>query len=99
MPTVAKKAAKEVAAVLDAAVLARYGSLSLDDIRALVIEDKWGAETGRRICGELATIMQGLIDRIVTLSGRYGDTLSVLEARVEKLGASVMRHLASMGVE
>jgi type I restriction enzyme M protein len=95
----AKKAAKGAAANLDAAILSQYGKLSDENIRRLVVADKWGATVARGICTELAALIQKLADRLATLAERYDTTLSEIESQVATLSDQVNKHLAAMGVE
>ena len=94
----AKKSAKDAAAALDVAILARCGTLSVKEIQLLVIEEKWGAVVSGGIDGVLTSLMQQLTDRISILGDRYEKTLSESEASVKLLSARVTTHLASMGV-
>jgi type I restriction enzyme M protein len=93
-----KKRVKDLSLALDASALARYGKLTTDEIRDLVIDDKWGGAVAQGIDGELAKLMQLLTDRLTILSDRYQDTLRVITAEVEILAAKVETHLAAMGV-
>jgi len=95
----AKKKAKEAKAALDSEVLARYDSLTVDEIRSLVVDDKWGAGILSGIDVELAELVQRLTARVTTLSNRYLETLGDIEVEVAKLSGKVKEHLAKMGVK
>jgi type I restriction enzyme M protein len=97
--TTAKKAAKEAQAALDLATLAQYGSLSEEDVKTIVLDDKWQATTTRRIASEIEALTLALVERIQELGDRYAVTVANLDAQVEKLESAVARHLADMGVE
>src|SRR3546814_554881 len=98
--SVAKKAAKEAQALLDAATLKRYGSLLDDvDIETLVLDDKWAASIRDRVVGEVNALTLDLVARIQQLGDRYDETVADLGAELEKLEARVAGHLASMRVE
>lgn len=96
--SVAKSASKGAVAALDEKVLAHYGSLTTDDIKSLVIQDKWGLTIGQRIAGEVAITGQRLISRVRQLAVRYERTLGELEAELEILSGKVDEHLVALGV-
>lgn len=95
----AKKAVKEAQSELDLATLKKYGDLTEDDVKTLVLDDKWRAVVERRIAGEVEALTLGLVARIQQLGERYAETMSGLNAELEKLEAKVASHLAAMGVE
>ena len=95
----AKKKVKDASSMLDAAALARYGRLTTDEIRALVINDKWGQTVTRGINDELTKLLEQLQDRIRTLGERYGETLCDIEARVSESSKRVLLHLSEMGMQ
>lgn len=57
----AKKAAKELQAELDATVLKEYGKLTEDDVKSLVLEEKWHAAVKARIAGEVTSLTHDLV--------------------------------------
>lgn len=95
----AKKAVKEAQSDLDLATLKKYGDLTEDDVKTLVLDDKWRAVVERRIAGEVEALTLGLVARIQQLGERYAETMSGLNAELEKFEAQVVGHLAAMGVE
>ncbi|XKK40080.1 hypothetical protein HFP72_04690 [Nocardiopsis sp. ARC36] len=94
----AKKIAKEAQAALNLAILKKYGDLNLPDIKQLVLDDKWSAMVSDRIAGEVNALTLDLVVRIQELGERYAETVSALDAEMQKLEAKVTRHLADMGV-
>ena len=46
-----KKAVKDAQAALDLATLKKYGDLTEDDVKTLVLDDKWRATIVRRVVG------------------------------------------------
>jgi type I restriction enzyme M protein len=94
----AKKAIKETTIKLQKQALAQYGKLSTDQIRTLVVDDKWGGTISGRIGAEVTTLRQALIARLRVLADRYESTVGELDAEVHGLAAKVAGHLASMGV-
>lgn len=94
----AKKTAKEAQAILDLATLKKYGELNADEIKQLVLDDKWHATISRRIADEVNNLTLALVTRIQQLGERYAETVNDLDAELEKLEAKVVQHLADMGV-
>ncbi|MBU8840635.1 type I restriction-modification system subunit M [Mycolicibacterium goodii] len=95
----AKKAVKDAQADLDLATLKKYGALTEDDVKSLVLDDKWQATVVRRVAGEVEALTLDLVARIQQLGERYAETVSDLDAELEKLEAKVAGHLAAMGVK
>ncbi len=95
----AKKAVKEAQAELDLATLKKYGELTEDDVKTLVLDDKWRMTIVRRVAGEVEALTLDLVARIQQLGERYASTVEDLDAELEQLEAKVAGHLADMGVE
>jgi type I restriction enzyme M protein len=95
----AKKVVKDAQADLDLATLKKYGELTENDIRTLVLDDKWHATVARRVAGEVEALTLDLVARIQQLGERYAETVGDLDAELEKMEAKVAGHLAAMGVE
>lgn len=93
-----KKQLKEAEAALDDAALAQYAKLSVEEIKTLVVEDKWLAVLSTAIQGELDRVSQTLSGRVKVLSERYAMPLPEIEAQVEELGKKVEGWLGKMGV-
>lgn len=94
----AKKAVKEAQAKLDLATLKKYGDLTEDDVKSLVLDDKWQTVVLRRVAGEVEGLTLGLVARIQQLGERYAETVDDLDNQLDELEARVAGHLASMGV-
>ncbi|KAA0571575.1 SAM-dependent DNA methyltransferase [Azospirillum sp. B21] len=94
----AKKAAKEAEARLTEAVLKKYPTLTEDDIRALVVRDKWLADITAAIGAEVEARTEALTARVRVLTERYGQTLPQIMDDLAKMEARVAGHLAAMGV-
>lgn len=92
----ARGAAKTAGAALDLKTLTQYDNLSTGDIKALVIQDKWGLTIGQQIAGEAGRLGQRLIARLRILASRYEFTLDQLDLEVGILGGKVRAHLASI---
>ena len=91
-----KKAVKVEVEGLEGLVLRKYGVLSIEEVRSLVIEDKWFTAIVGRVRSELDRVSLGLMERVRVLSERYGVTLRELEDEVEQLAGRVAKHLKSI---
>ena len=94
-----KKKVKDAQTVLDKAVFAQYQKLTEDEIKTLVIDDKWGATLEGRIIGEIERVTQQLASRIKELDERYAEPLPQLMDEVETLSSKVDEHLKRMGLD
>ena len=83
---------------LTADVAARFGKLTEDDIRMLVVDAKWLATLDAAVQGELDRVSQTLMARVRELADRYSVPLSELTADVARLAAETESHLKAMGV-
>jgi type I restriction enzyme M protein len=92
-----KKRLDEAEAELDAKAYARYSKLTEDEIKALVVDDKWLATLSTDIQTELDRVSQALTGRIKQLDERYATPLSRLTDEVEILSMKVDEHLKKMG--
>jgi type I restriction enzyme M protein len=92
-----KKKLKEAEAALDAKAYAHYPKLSEDDIKTLVVDDKWLAALDAAIHGEMERISQALSRRVKELAERYETPLPQMVSRVAELEAKVNCHLERMG--
>ncbi|WP_462216225.1 type I restriction-modification system subunit M [Mycobacteroides abscessus] len=95
----AKKAVKDAQGELDLATLKKYGELAEDDIKTLVLDDKWRTVVMRRVASEVEALTLDLVARIQQLGERYAETVGELDSELAKLEAKVQNHLADMGVE
>ena len=82
---------------LEKKVIAKYPTLSLDEIKTLVVERKWMDELQNRIMSEVERTSQTLAGRIKELTERYSETLPQIETETKTLNAKVDAHLAQMG--
>ena len=93
----AQAAIKTAKADLEKKVIAKYPKLSIDEIKAIVVEKKWMHSMEQRICTEMDNISHRLTQRIKELAERYEITLPGLEIEVNELEHKVKRHLTKMG--
>ncbi len=92
-----KKRIKTLDTELDAKALARYATLTPDEVKALVVDHKWMAALDAAVHGELDRVSQALTGRVKELAERYGRTMPQLALQVDDLEARVAGHLAKMG--
>ncbi len=78
-------------------VAARYQKLTEDEIKLLVVEDKWLGTLAATVQGELNRVSQTLTGRIRQLAERYATPLPQLTEEVATLAARVDGHLKKMG--
>lgn len=94
-----KKAVKEATDALDKAVFAQYPKLTEEEIKGLVVDDKWQATLEGAISAEIERVTQQLANRVKDLEERYAEPLPQLVDEVEALSSKVDEHLRRMGLE
>jgi type I restriction enzyme M protein len=93
----ANKQVKDATKVLDARVAAKYGKLNEDEIKTLVVDDKWLTTLAGAVQSELDRVSHALTGRIKQLAERYATPLPDLNEEVASLAARVDEHLKKMG--
>jgi type I restriction enzyme M protein len=93
----AGKKVKVARAELDRKVYETYGELDDDEVKTLVVDDKWMTMLDAAVRLELERVAQNLTGRIKTLAERYEMPLPQLAAGAEDLTAKVEAHLDKMG--
>ena len=88
---------KAVEKALAAKVAARYAKLTADEIKALVVDDKWLAALAAAVQSELDRVSQTLTGRIRQLAERYATPLPQIVDEVASRAACVDAHLKRMG--
>jgi type I restriction enzyme M protein len=78
-------------------VAAKYPTLMEDEIKILVVDDKWLATLASTVQGELDQVSQTLTGRIRQLAERYATPLPQLIDEVATLAGRVDKHLKKMG--
>jgi type I restriction enzyme M protein len=91
--------AKDSKRVLDSKVMAKYPKLTVEEIKTLVVDDKWLASLADAVQSELNRVSQTLTGRVRQLAERYATPLPKLAREVESLTARVDGHLKKMGFE
>ena len=93
------RAVKKEQETLNGQVLAHYAALTEDEIKEIVVEDKWIVSVQLAIESEVQRVIQSLTTRVQELEERYAQPLLVLEEEVEGYSARVGEHLQNMGVD
>jgi type I restriction enzyme M protein len=93
-----KKALKAATAKLYAAVVSKYPALADEEIRQLVVGDKWLAAIAADIRAEVERVTQRLAGRVQALEERYAEPLPSLVEEVAVLAGRVDEQLRAMGV-
>ncbi len=78
-------------------VATKYPKLTEDEIKSLVVDDKWLGTLAAAVQGELDRVSQTLTGRIRQLAERYATPLPQLTDEVAFLAAKVDGHLKKMG--
>jgi type I restriction enzyme M protein len=82
---------------LEAKLDAKYPKLKEDEIKALVVDDKWLVTIAAAVQSELDRVSQTLTGRIRQLAERYATPLPKLTDEVATLACRVDEHLKRMG--
>jgi len=82
---------------LEAKLDAKYPRLTEDEIKTLVVDDKWLATLAAAVQGELDRVSQTLTGRIRQFAERYATPLPKLTDEVTTLTNRVDEHLKKMG--
>jgi type I restriction enzyme M protein len=92
-----KQALKKADEKLDALAHAKYAKLTEEDVKTLVVEEKWMAALAAAVRGEMDRISQSIAQRVKELAERYETPLPELDSRVAELERKVNAHLERMG--
>lgn len=95
--TATNKKNKEANAALDKKLYAKYPTLTEDEIKTLVVDDKWMATIDKDVHTEMDRISQRLTQRIKELAERYETPLPRQTVEVSELEKRVNGHLEKMG--
>jgi type I restriction enzyme M protein len=90
---------KESELLLDKKLLEKLRSLTPEEIKELVVNDKWMTAIEKEIKTEVERISQRLSQRLTELSQRYESTLSDISGKVAEYEEKVREHLAKMGFD
>lgn len=93
----ASRQVKDATKALEAKVAAHYAKLTEDEVKALVIDNKWLATLAAAVHRELDRVSHALSDRILELAKRYETPMPKIIRRVLDLEDAFYRHLERMG--
>ena len=88
---------KDAQKALAAKVAAHYGRLTVDEVKVLVIDDKWFSELEFRVAEEQDRVSSALTSRVQQLADRYVLPVAALSADCQRLASVVDAHLSRMG--
>lgn len=92
-----KKAIKEAEAELDLKAYQHYPKLTEEEIKTLVVDNKWLNAFDTLVHGEMDRVSQALTQRVKELAERYETPMPFLAISVTDLDSKVRQHLAKMG--
>jgi type I restriction enzyme M protein len=95
----ANKQIKDATKALETKVAKKYGQLTGEEIKTLVVDDKWLAALAAAVQSELDRVSQALTGRIRQLAERYATPLPKLTGEVADLASRVDEHLKKMGAK
>jgi len=93
----ANKKIKAAIKDLDKKVIEKYKELTEEEIKSLVVDDKWMPSIISEVNGEMERISHRLSSRIKELAERYEEPLPQIEKEVDELAIKVEEHLKRMG--
>lgn len=91
------KRVKALAAELEENEKAKYPTLTLDELKTLIVDEKWLATIHAGVHALYQSVSNQLSSRVSELAERYGETLPALDEEGEELDALVSKHLKEMG--
>ena len=94
----AKKELKTLEEQLDQLTLQQFGQLTADEVKTLVVDDKWLTTIKANIQTEIDAISQRLTGRVKELAERYATTLVALNQSTQTQEEKVLQHLQKMGL-
>ena len=92
-----KKKIKQAEKDLEEKVISKYPTISIEEIKNLVVERKWMQALEIQIMSEVERLSQTLAGRVKELAERYEETLPEIEKETASLTKKVDEHLATMG--
>lgn len=83
---------------LDKKTVSRYDNLDVDEIKELVVIDKWFDRLSADVAAEVERVTQVLANRVKELEKRYVHPMPELTKKVDDYSARVEEHLKKMGL-
>jgi len=97
--TEANRKIKGAQAALEKKQLVKYKALTREEIKTLVVDDKWLAHINREVQNEMDKVSQRLAQRINELVERYANPLPELAKAVKELEKKVSAHLGKIAFQ
>src|SRR5699024_7100044 len=97
-PSKAKKKVKKAEKALSKHVNEKYPELSPDEVKTLVVDDKWLPDIRGKLRDEVEEVARQSTRRLKELAERYDRAVTDIDAEVQTLEEKVNRHLKEMGV-
>ncbi len=94
-----KNEIKKIERELDGKLLKKYGELTEEDVKNLVIKKKWLKQIEENFEDEIDNTILGISTRIKELAERYEKPLSEIEKSVSEYEKKVKEHLKTMGFD
>jgi type I restriction enzyme M protein len=94
----AKKKVKKAEKALRKQVNEKYPQLNPDEVKTLVVDDKWLPDIRGKIEDEVEEVSRSLTRRLKELAERYDRAVEEIDTEVEALEEKVNSHLETMGV-
>jgi type I restriction enzyme M protein len=79
-------------------VIEKYPQLTEDEVKTLVVDDKWLPTIKGQIDGEVEAISRSLTQRVNELAGQYEKAVVEIDEEVDELETRVQSHLEAMGI-
>jgi type I restriction enzyme M protein len=95
----ANKKIKEAQAELEKKLLTKYKALTREEIKTLVVDDKWLTHINHEVQNEMDKVSQRLAQRINELVERYASPLPALAESVKALEKKVNAHLGKIAFQ
>lgn len=90
---------KEAEKVLYQQLIKKYPAIPQNEVKDLLVDDKWLATLQANIFTEIERVTQKLSNRVKELEERYSTPLPALTQSVDNLSDKVSDHLKAMGLE
>ena len=81
---------------LEKSLLEKYGELTEDDVKTLVVDDKWMDTVDGKVKEELDSVSHALTSRIAELAELYAISLPSLTERLGEVSKRVSIHLETL---
>jgi type I restriction enzyme M protein len=94
-----KKAVKAAQEELTALTLNHYAKLDDDEIKSLLLDDKWRQSLYSSVRSAVDRVTQQLAERVKLIEERYAEPLPEIEKSVEEMSGAVEEHLRAMGID